>query len=79
MLSRCKQELIKSSNVDVVCVCNANAYHASHAILALQNDKYVRVRDIIGQNSQFVDQSGTYPKKFTDFKPEDSERDDDEG
>ncbi|KAH7174156.1 oxidoreductase, partial [Fusarium flagelliforme] len=28
---------------------------------------YARVRDIIGPNSYFVDQSGTYPKKFTDF------------
>jgi len=122
------EELITSPNVDVVFVCNANAFHPSHAILALQNNKYVlvekplalnyrdidsiieaekqskgrvfvgyqrryaeafldavkevgglekiqyaRVRDIIGQNSQFVDQSGTFPLKFTDFAKEDSE------
>ncbi|RMD42582.1 hypothetical protein DV735_g2560, partial [Chaetothyriales sp. CBS 134920] len=34
---------------------------------------YARVRDIIGPNSFFVDQSGTFPAKFTDFRPEDSE------
>lgn len=28
---------------------------------------YARVRDIIGSNSYFVDQSGTYPKRFTDI------------
>ncbi|KAH6692490.1 hypothetical protein F5X68DRAFT_259142 [Plectosphaerella plurivora] len=33
---------------------------------------YARVRDIIGPNSSFVDQSGTFPVKFTDFRPEDS-------
>ena len=35
--------------------------------------QYVRVRDIIGWNSFFVDQSGTFPKKFSDFSKEDSE------
>ncbi|KAF7540045.1 hypothetical protein G7054_g1653 [Neopestalotiopsis clavispora] len=34
---------------------------------------YARVRDIIGPNSTFVDQSGTFPKKFTDFSHEDSQ------
>lgn len=34
--------------------------------------QYVRIRDIIGPNSDFVDQSGTYPKKFIDFDKEDS-------
>jgi hypothetical protein len=29
--------------------------------------------DIIGPNSIFVDQSGTFPKKFSDFKPADTE------
>ncbi|CAH0051708.1 unnamed protein product [Clonostachys solani] len=33
---------------------------------------YARVRDIIGQNSFFVDQSSTFPRKFTDFKPDDA-------
>ncbi|ETS87741.1 hypothetical protein PFICI_01569 [Pestalotiopsis fici W106-1] len=33
---------------------------------------YARVRDIIGPNSTFVDQSGTFPKKFTDFSQQDS-------
>lgn len=28
--------------------------------------------DIIGPNSHFVSQSGTYPKKFADFRPEDT-------
>ncbi|KAJ3524759.1 hypothetical protein NM208_g11929 [Fusarium decemcellulare] len=30
--------------------------------------EYIRVRDIIGQNSSFVGQSGTFPKKYTDFQ-----------
>ncbi|KAH7163483.1 hypothetical protein B0J13DRAFT_37623 [Dactylonectria estremocensis] len=34
---------------------------------------YARVRDIIGPNSAFVSQSGTFPKKFTDFRQEDSD------
>ncbi|TVY90951.1 Myo-inositol 2-dehydrogenase [Lachnellula willkommii] len=34
---------------------------------------YARVRDIIGPNSIFVDQSGCFPKKFSDFKPEDTQ------
>ncbi|CRK40454.1 hypothetical protein BN1723_015726 [Verticillium longisporum] len=33
---------------------------------------YARVRDIIGANSTFVNQSGTFPERFTDFRPEDS-------
>jgi predicted dehydrogenase len=122
------QELISSPDVDVILLCNANAYHPSHAILALEAKKYVlcekplalnyrdidaiisaesksqgrvfvgyqrryaeafldavrevggmeriqyaRVRDIIGPNSNFVSQSGTFPRKFTDFKKEDTE------
>ncbi|EXJ84358.1 hypothetical protein A1O3_05025 [Capronia epimyces CBS 606.96] len=31
---------------------------------------YARVRDIIGPNSHFVAQSGTFPKVFTDLSPE---------
>ncbi|KAL4957712.1 hypothetical protein BDW69DRAFT_8195 [Aspergillus filifer] len=34
---------------------------------------YVRVRDIIGPNATFVAQSGTFPKKFDDYSPEDSQ------
>ncbi|KAK4954142.1 hypothetical protein LTR10_007570 [Elasticomyces elasticus] len=33
---------------------------------------YARVRDIVGSNEFFVDQSGTFPAKFTDFRTEDS-------
>ncbi|KAL2065204.1 hypothetical protein VTL71DRAFT_2873 [Oculimacula yallundae] len=119
------EELIASPDVDVVLVCCVNAFHASYAILALQQNKYVlvekplalnyrdidaiieaekhsrgkvfvgyqrryaeafldavdevatlekieyiRVKDIIGPNSSFVGQSGTYPKTFTDFESE---------
>lgn len=31
---------------------------------------YARVRDIIGPNAAFVEQSGTFPEKFDDFTPE---------
>ncbi|KAL5638099.1 hypothetical protein ACGC1H_002376 [Rhizoctonia solani] len=31
---------------------------------------YARVRDIIGMNKFFVDQSGTFPQRFDDFTPE---------
>ncbi|KAI1773271.1 hypothetical protein F4818DRAFT_122407 [Hypoxylon cercidicola] len=34
---------------------------------------YARVRDIIGPNSVFVGQSGTFPQKFTDFTDADAE------
>ncbi|CEI61632.1 hypothetical protein FVEN_g9285 [Fusarium venenatum] len=115
-------ELCSSDQVDAVIIANANEYHVSHAIVALQNNKhvlvekplalnirdakaleaaektsrgkvmvgymrryaapfedavreiggmdkilYARVRDIIGPNSYFVDQSGTFPRKFTDI------------
>ncbi|OAL54712.1 NAD(P)-binding protein [Pyrenochaeta sp. DS3sAY3a] len=33
---------------------------------------YARVRDIIGPNSAFVSQSGTFPEKFTDISAEDT-------
>lgn len=33
---------------------------------------YARVRDIVGPNSNFVNQSGTFPKVFSDYRPEDS-------
>jgi hypothetical protein len=32
----------------------------------LKEIQYARVRDIIGRNSTFVEQSGTFPRKFTD-------------
>jgi predicted dehydrogenase len=122
------EELCSSPNVDCVLVCNATAFHPTHAILALKHDKhvlvekplalcyrdidalataekkskgkvfvgymrryapafldiiaeigssakiqYVRVRDIIGPNAIFVEQSGTFPKKFSDFCKEDSD------
>ena len=34
--------------------------------------QYARVRDIIGPNANFVNQSGTFPKRFSDFEEEDS-------
>ena len=35
--------------------------------------QYARVRDIIGRNEFFVNQSGTFPKRFSDFSAADSE------
>ena len=35
--------------------------------------RYARVRDIIGPNSVFVAQSGTYPRTFNDYREADSE------
>ncbi|XXH01801.1 hypothetical protein Hte_008162 [Hypoxylon texense] len=122
------EELCSSSEVDVVLIANADAYHVEHALLALKYDKwclvekplsvcfrdldklveaeksskgkvfvgtmrrfataftdavqevggmeritYARVRDIIGPNSVFVDQSGTFPQKFSDFTAADAE------
>ncbi|OAA53934.1 oxidoreductase [Niveomyces insectorum RCEF 264] len=120
------RELCASPDVDVVLVCNADAYHVPHAVMALENDKFVliekpaalcfrdldilvaaerrskgrvfvgtmrrfattftdavkevggmdkiqyaRVRDIIGPNAYFVDQSGMYPQRFTDVSETD--------
>lgn len=39
--SKDPRELCKSPNVDVVFVINSDAYHADHAILALQHHKHV--------------------------------------
>ncbi|KAJ9609299.1 hypothetical protein H2204_015564 [Knufia peltigerae] len=39
----------------------------------LEKITYARVRDIIGPNSTFVSQSATFPKRFDDFTPEDSQ------
>ncbi|PQE24192.1 myo-inositol 2-dehydrogenase protein [Rutstroemia sp. NJR-2017a BVV2] len=36
-------ELCSSPDVDVVLICSAHGFHPSHAILALQNDKYALV------------------------------------
>ncbi|KAL2832502.1 hypothetical protein BDW59DRAFT_139349 [Aspergillus cavernicola] len=38
----------------------------------LDNVYYARVRDIVGPNSAFVGQSGTFPRSFSDYGPEDS-------
>jgi predicted dehydrogenase len=37
---------------------------------AKEDIKFVRVRDIIGPNPHFVNQSGTFPQRFTDYPPE---------
>ncbi|KAL4761722.1 uncharacterized protein BDW70DRAFT_159355 [Aspergillus foveolatus] len=34
---------------------------------------YDRVRDIIGPNAAFVEQSGTFPERFDDYSPEESQ------
>lgn len=39
----------------------------------IEQVRYARVRDIIGPNSIFVGQSGTFPRTFTDYRDEDSE------
>jgi predicted dehydrogenase len=122
------EELCASSEVDVVLIANADAYHVPHALLALKNNKYcllekpaalcfrdidsliaaekesqgkilvgtmrryassledaieeiggmdqiryARVRDIIGQNALFVSQSGMFPKRFDDFSEQDTQ------
>ncbi|EEP80449.1 predicted protein [Uncinocarpus reesii 1704] len=38
---------------------------------SLDNICYARVRDIVGQNSTFVSQSGTFPKRFHDYSTRD--------
>lgn len=40
---------------------------------SIEQIRYARVRDIIGPNSFFVGQSGTFPRTFTDYREEDSE------
>lgn len=40
---------------------------------SIEHIRYARVRDIIGPNSVFVEQSGTYPRTFGDYREEDSE------
>ncbi len=39
---------------------------------SIEKIRYARVRDIIGANSIFIPQSGTFPRTFNDFKPGDS-------
>ncbi|KAJ0304804.1 hypothetical protein COL5a_004293 [Colletotrichum fioriniae] len=38
----------------------------------MEKIQYARVRDIIGPNSTFVDQSGTFPLKFSDYSDADT-------
>ena len=127
-ITRDAEELCASDDVDVVLICNADAYHVEHGLLALEYHKYciiekpvalcfrdvdrlieaekssrgrvfvgtmrrfapvfldavkevggmdkilyARVRDIVGSNSDYVDQSGTYPRKFSDFSEADNQ------
>ncbi|KLO85841.1 uncharacterized protein LW93_14462 [Fusarium fujikuroi] len=39
----------------------------------MEKIQYARVRDIIGPNSTFVEQNGTFPQKFNDFTEEDGQ------
>ncbi|KAF6830844.1 oxidoreductase [Colletotrichum musicola] len=39
----------------------------------MQKIQYARVRDIIGPNATFVDQSGTFPQKFSDYSDADTQ------
>jgi hypothetical protein len=45
-------------------VCQVSAIFSARLLTAL---------DIIGPNSTFVSQSGTFPRKFMDFKKEDTD------
>jgi predicted dehydrogenase len=40
---------------------------------SIEHIRYARVRDIIGPNSVFVGQSGTFPRIFNDYREADSE------
>lgn len=40
---------------------------------SLDQVHYARVRDIVGPNSDFAGQSGTFPRVFVDYRKEDSE------
>lgn len=44
------EELISSPDVDVVIICNVNAFHPAQAILALQHNKYVFVEKPLALN-----------------------------
>lgn len=49
------EELISSPHVDVVIICNVNAFHPAHAILALQRNKYVFVEKPLALNYRDLD------------------------
>jgi predicted dehydrogenase len=44
---------------------------AVHEVGGMDQIQYARVRDIIGPNSFFVEQSGTYPRRFNDISEDD--------
>ncbi|PIG87047.1 putative myo inositol dehydrogenase [Aspergillus arachidicola] len=46
---------------------------AVNEVASIGQIRYARVRDIIGPNSVFVGQSGTYPRTFNDYPEADSE------
>jgi predicted dehydrogenase len=49
----------------------ATAFHdACREVGGVDKVLYARVRSIIGPNTNFVNQSGTYPQRFTDYSPE---------
>ncbi|OHE90364.1 oxidoreductase family protein [Colletotrichum orchidophilum] len=45
----------------------ASFLDAVKEVQGIKKIDYIRVRDIIGQNRSFVDQSGTFPEKYTDY------------
>lgn len=49
------EELISSPDVDVVLISNVNAFHPSHAILALKYNKYVLVEKPLALNYRDID------------------------
>ena len=49
------EELIASPEVDVVVICNVNAFHASQALLALDHNKYVFVEKPLALNYRELD------------------------
>jgi hypothetical protein len=54
-----------------VCITFPSQPYRAVSVYAITNLLSGQI-DIIGQNSFFVDQSSTFPHKFTDFKPEDA-------
>ncbi|KAK5111277.1 hypothetical protein LTR85_012218 [Meristemomyces frigidus] len=51
----------------------AAGFHEIHEeIKQLGSIVYARVRDIIGPNETFVEQSSTFPRRFTDYPPEET-------
>lgn len=49
------KELIASPDVDVVLISNVNAFHPSHAVLALQHNKYVFVEKPLALTYRDID------------------------